>query len=103
MIEKLKQRWGINSNWQLSIIILVFSITGSFATKMAAPLTEFIGVTKEMGWYFYWPLRIAIIFPLYQIFLVIFGWLFGQHTFFWKFEKKMIRRMRLGFLLKRIN
>lgn len=100
MIEKLKNRWNIKSGWQLVMIIFVFSITGSLATFAAAPVTQFLGVTNEMGWYFFWPLRIAIIFPLYQIFLVIFGWLMGQHEFFWNFEKKMIRRMKLGFLLK---
>ena len=99
-MKRLKKRWGIDTNWQLIIIFLVFSITGSAATKIAGPVTETIGITKDLGWYFYWPARILIIFPLYQAFLVIFGWLFGQYAFFWNFEKKMIRRMRLGFLLK---
>ncbi|MGB5647230.1 MAG: DUF6787 family protein, partial [Muriicola sp.] len=32
--------------------------------------------------------------------LVLFGWLFGQFRFFWNFEKKMLHRIGLGFLLK---
>ena len=40
-MEKLKARWGIKHNWEILIIIIVFSITGSTATKLAAPLTEF--------------------------------------------------------------
>ncbi|MGA0828911.1 MAG: DUF6787 family protein, partial [Flavobacteriaceae bacterium] len=41
----------------------------------------------------YWPLRIGLIFPLYQLLLVFFGALFGQFRFFWNFEKKMLRRL----------
>ncbi|WP_350288636.1 DUF6787 family protein [uncultured Croceitalea sp.] len=100
-MEKLKQRWGIESNFQIVIIFIVFAITGSVSAKLAAPLTELIGITKEnvSGW-IYWPVRILLIFPLYQVLLVFFGWLFGQHKFFWAFEKKMLRRLGLGSFLK---
>lgn len=100
-MEKLKKRWGIDSNFQIVIIFIVFGLTGSAATKLAAPLTEFIGLAKETTdpWLF-WPVRILLIFPIYQVLLVFFGWLFGQFEFFWNFEKKMIHRLGLGFLLK---
>ena len=99
-MNKLKLRWGIDSNWQLFVIFLVFAITGSTSAKFAAPATDLVGITAEMGWYIYWPVRILIIFPLYQVLLIIFGWLFGEYKFFWNFEKKMLRAMRLGFLVK---
>lgn len=99
-MKKLKERWNVETNGQLFIIFLVFAITGSTAAKIAAPITEFLEIKKEMGWYIYWPVRILIIFPAYQVLLVFFGWLFGQFEFFWNFEKKMLRRMGLGFLLK---
>jgi hypothetical protein len=99
-MNKLKIRWGITSDWQLFVIFLVFAITGSTAAKFAAPLTDAVGITREMGWYIYWPVRILIIFPLYQVLLVFFGWLFGEYLFFWNFEKKMLRSMKLGFLFK---
>ena len=99
-MEKLKKRWGIESNFQIIIIFIVFAITGSVSAKLAAPLTELIGITKEnvSGWV-YWPIRILLIFPIYQVLLVFFGWLFGQFKFFWAFEKKMLKRLGLGFLL----
>lgn len=99
-MEKLKKRWGIESNFQIIIIFIVFAITGSVSAKLAAPATEFIGVGKEdvSGWV-YWPIRILLIFPIYQVLLVFFGWLFGQFKFFWAFEKKMIKRLGLGFLI----
>ncbi len=98
-MRKLKQHWNITSNWQLTVIFIVFAITGSTSAKLAAPLTEAIGITSDNGWYIYWPIRILIIFPAYQVLLVFFGWLFGEFHFFWNFEKKMLRSMKLGFLI----
>jgi len=96
-MDKLKQRWGISSNWQIAIIFIVFAITGSTAAKIAGPFVEFLGMTMEntSGW-IYWPVRILLIFPIYQVLLVSFGWLFGQFQFFWNFEKKMLKRMGLS-------
>ena len=46
-MKKLKQKWGLTSNWQVLAIILVFSINGSFATWIAKPVTEFFGLSAE--------------------------------------------------------
>ncbi len=93
-MEKLKQRWGIEHNWEILVIILVFGITGSTATKIAGPITEFIGLSKATTpGIIFWPIRILLIFPIYQVLLVCFGWLFGQFNFFWKMEKKMLSRI----------
>jgi len=105
-MEKLKKRWGIDSNFAIVMILLVFAVTGSSSLKIARPLLDYIGFTREifpMDWYFgvlYWTVRILIIFPIYQVLLIIFGWLFGQFNFFWSFEKKMLSRFGLGFLFK---
>ena len=40
-------------------------------------------------------MRITIIFPIYQILILIVGFLFGQFKFFWDFEKKMLFRLGL--------
>lgn len=101
MLDKLKQRWGITSNFQVVVIFIVFGITGSLSAKLAAPLTEYIGLQEgELSGWIYWPVRILLIFPIYQVLLVFFGWLFGQYRFFWDFEKKMLKRMGLGFIFK---
>jgi hypothetical protein len=93
-MNKLKERWGITSNFQIIIILIVFAITGSTAAKIAGPLTDFIGLNRETTnpWIF-WCVRIFLIFPIYQILLVFFGWLFGQFNFFWAMEKKMLNRI----------
>ncbi|MCF6306686.1 MAG: diacylglyceryl transferase [Flavobacteriaceae bacterium] len=99
-MERLKKRWGINSNWQVIIILIVFTVTGSTSVYIAKPVIEFLGITKDLGGFIYWLLRILVIFPLYQILLISYGWLFGQFNFFWKFVKKFLSRMGLGFLYK---
>jgi len=105
-MEKLKQRWGIDSNFAIIIILIVFSVTGSSAVFLAKPILNSIGLVRDSfseawwGGFIYYTLRILIIFPIYQILLVAFGWLFGQFKFFWNFEKKMLSRFGLGFLFK---
>ena len=82
--------------FQLIIILLVFSITGSVAVVIAKPVLNLIGLERitVVPWIF-WPIRILIIFPIYQIIILIIGALFGQFKFFWNFEKKMLSRLGL--------
>ena len=57
------------------------------------PILDFIGLKQAtISVWAYWPIRIIIIFPVYQISLLIIGTLFGQSEFFKKFIKKMFRR-----------
>ena len=95
-MNRLKEKWGITSNFQLIIILLVFSITGSIAVIVAKPALNLVGLDKEaLSPWIFWPIRIFIIFPIYQVLIVVVGALFGQFKFFWAFEKKMLAR--LGF------
>jgi manganese efflux pump family protein len=100
-LKRLKKHWNIKTNWQLFVILLVFSITGYSSLLIAKPILAFIGLPKETtNPWIYRPLRILLIFPFYQILIVVYGWIFGQFRFFWNFEKKMLRRIKLGFLIK---
>lgn len=99
-MEKLKQRWGLKSNWAFLAIILAFSLNGSFATWVAKPITELIGISAEHNGWIYWAIRIPLIFVMYQITLPFSGWIFGQFKFFWTMEKKALSRMGLSFLFK---
>lgn len=98
-MKKLKERWNVTSNWQLFIILIVFAITGFSSLQLAKPFLALIGIpdTFEPHW-LYRILRLVLIFPIYQILLVLIGFIFGQFTFFWEFEKKMLIRMKLGFI-----
>jgi hypothetical protein len=107
-MNKLKQRWGIQSNLDICLILIVFSITGSTSVFVAEPVLDYVGLKKEaftsQSWdiWLYWSVRILLVFPIYQVLLLIFGWLFGQFRFFWTLEKKMLRKLGFGFIFNRI-
>lgn len=98
-MASLKERWNITSNFQLVIIFVVFALTGSTSAYITRPILELIGITKQtMHPLLYWPLSILLILPVYKVLLIVIGTIFGQRVFFWNFVKKMLFRMKLGFL-----
>ena len=81
------------------VIFLVFAITGSLTVVVSDYIVLIFGVSKEtFGVLYYYLLRIILIFPVYQILLIIIGTIFGEFRYFWEFEKKFFRR--LGFKVK---
>jgi hypothetical protein len=102
-MEKLKKRWGITKNYQLVVIFIVFAVTGSTSAYLSKPVLAWLDITKDtsMRWdYIYTFLYIILIFPIYQVLLVFFGFISGQFKFFWGFEKRMLKMMGFGFLFK---
>ena len=97
-MKKLKARWGIQSNIQFTIILVVFAITGTTAARCAPPIATWWGINAATtpAW-LYWPLQLILIMPLYQVLLLLVGSLFGQFRFFWAFEKRMLARCGLTF------
>ncbi|WP_418262724.1 DUF6787 family protein [Flavobacterium faecale] len=99
-MKKLKERWRITSNFQLIVIIIVFAINGSLSAKISAFFLDALGITKEnTNILIYYVLLLILVLPLYPFMLMFFGWLFGQSHFFTPFSKKMIRSLKMGFLL----
>jgi hypothetical protein len=99
-MANLKQRWNLKNNWQVVVIILVFALTGSTAAMLSKPILNWLGISKDTHHLaLYIPLYLVIIFPIYQVLLVSIGFIFGQFDFFWNFEKKLLRAMKLGFII----
>lgn len=102
---KLKKRWGIKSNFQIIIILIVFAITGSLSLKVGHLVLESLGIEKNnfealfLGIYLYWICRILCILIVYKMILLTIGFLFGQFTFFWNIVKKMLKRIGFRGLL----
>lgn len=93
-MKKLKKKWGIKSNFQLIIIFIVFAVTGSSSLVVSQPILDYIGLNKgTINSWIYEPLRLILIFPVYQVLILIFGAIFGQFKFFWNLEKKMLSRI----------
>ena len=99
MLKKIKNKWGIKSNFQFLIIFIVFGITGSSSVVIGKPILDFFSISPNLfseipfGNLLYFILRLIIIFPLYQVLLIIFGAIFFQFSFFWELEKKILRKM----------
>ena len=101
LFKKLEKKWDLKYRWEMIRVFIVFAITGSSSVLIGKPIIKLIGITKEnLHSSLYWILYILIGFIFYQILLVLIGWVFGQYNFFWAFEKKMLNRMKLGFLIK---
>lgn len=91
MFDRLKQRWGLETNGQVLAVFAVFSLAGMMimpTRKLVFHLLHFDGRTpfwvKVVTW-------LIVVFPTYQFFLLVFGALFGEFRFFWEKEKKMGR------------
>ena len=73
-----------------------------FSLKLAKPILYFFGFNREifndifLGDFIYWLLRLTIIFPIYQLLLIFFGFLFFQFSFFWELEKKILTKIGFG-------
>ena len=91
MIEKLKEKWGIKSNWDVVAIIIVFAISGSSIMFVKPLWFNIFGVTDATPTWLRIVIWLAMVFPTYQAFLLIYGFIFGQFRFFWAKEKKMVQ------------
>lgn len=104
LFVKLEKKWQVKYKWEMIAIFLVFAVTGSASARVSGPLLEYVGFERiifSSEWFWsvlYWSIRILIIFPIYQILLIIVGTLFGQYKFFRSFEEKMLSRMGFSFL-----
>ncbi len=116
MLKKLKEKWGISTPFQMIIVFIVFGVTGSVAAKISGPIVSLLPINDLPG-IIYWPLRLLIIFPVYQVLLVLFGFIFGAivsvltfkkdrfvFNFFFnismKMSKKMMNWLSFGMLFK---
>jgi ferrochelatase len=90
MLRRFKKRWNIKSNFQLIIIFIVFSVTGSAALVVRKFAFHLLGIQTDTSLFIKIPLYILILFPAYQILLLIIGSLVGQFQFFYAFQKKTL-------------
>ena len=92
MFEKLKNRWNIQSNFQVIIILTVFAITGTSTVYVKKVIFDLIGMTAETHLLIKIPVYVVVILTVYNILLIIIGSVFGQYKFFRDFERKFFAR-----------
>jgi manganese efflux pump family protein len=98
-MKKIKERWGITSNFQLVIIFIVFAINGTLSSKVASSILDFFGFKIEsQNWFFYYFILMISITIIYPFLIMLIGFLFGQFDFFFKFGKNMLSKIGLGYI-----
>lgn len=76
------------------MILVVFACTGFTILFVKNPILDFFGVERGGERSFInTVLYLILVLPLYQIFLLIYGFIFGQFKFFWEKEKLIFRRI----------
>lgn len=88
-MKRLQHRWGLNSLWQVVAVLLVFALTGSTIVRIKPFVLPFMPWLQEMPGWLATTLYLVLMLPVYQLFLLFFGFLFGQFSFFWEKEKKL--------------
>jgi hypothetical protein len=95
-IARLQDRWKVKSVFQVIIILIVFACTGFTVLLIKRPLFAYwfpageVPLTASIA---YW----ILIFPVYNLFLLFYGFVFGQFRFFWDFEKRFFARIFSNF------
>lgn len=92
-IQKLKARWNLGSSVQVILVLLVFACTGISVMFLKDPLYKLVGIDEQTSAWIRIPFFIIAILPAYQVILLFYGFLFGQFSFFWNFEKRMFSRI----------
>lgn len=90
-VGKLQKRWGVSAS-QVFIILLVFACTGFSVMFLKKPIISFFTEGGEKSLMFS-VIYYILILPVYNLILLIYGFIFGQFTFFWNFEKRMMNRI----------
>ena len=96
-IARMQEKWGVQGPLQVSLILIVFALTGSSVVALKGPIFQILHVAPTEPIWLRSVLYLIFIFPLYQVLLLFYGFVFGQFSFFWEKEKKMIRAISRPF------
>lgn len=101
-LQRLQSKWQLKSLTQVLLVLLVFACTGTTILLIKNPLLSFFGIERgaDHG------LRntiayLLLVLPLYQIMLLVYGFIFGQFRFFWEKEKQLVQRIGKLFTRKK--
>jgi len=98
-LKRLQTKWKLDSLFQVVMVLVVFACTGFTILFIKNPILDFFGVEK--GGFVNTVLYLLLVLPLYQIFLLIYGFIFGHFQFFWEKEKQIFRRIGNAFSKKK--
>lgn len=88
----MQEKWGVSAQ-QFAVIFLVFALTGTTTAILTRYVTAWLGMDASTFWLWKILLRIGMLLLGYQVILLSYGALLGQWAFFWKYEKKLLRKL----------
>ncbi len=88
-LEKLKGKWGLKNLFQVIMILLVFSLTGMTVLLIRPLVFSWFGFDDQTKFITKAITYLLLVFPMYQILILVYGVLLGQFSFFWEKEKKL--------------
>ena len=92
MINNLVSFFGANSKYHLLKIFIIFGLAGSFSVILSDPLLQLVSIENFISNnFFYWLIRLILIFPIYQFVLIGLALVFGEFRYFKKFFTKFIK------------
>lgn len=97
-IQKLMERWGVQSYGGLLLILFIFSVTGMSALVVRKWVFTWLGFNAETPLWIEAIAWILVVFPSYQLLFLLYGFILGQFEFVWNFEKKSLHRLKSLFL-----
>ena len=91
--QRLKSRWDIESDKQVAIILVAFTLTGFSTLYIHYLVDQLLGIEKDSPFIYKALVFIVIVLPVYNILLMIYGSLLGQYKFFKNFIIKFFSRI----------
>ena len=96
MIQNLIKKFNAKSKIHLLVIFFVFGLSGTFSLWISSPIISALDLKNILNNYpIYIFFRVLIIIPIYQLILIVIATLFGEFEYFWKFEKKFLKRIKI--------
>jgi uncharacterized membrane protein len=94
MWKHLQRKWQVTPI-QLIWVLCVFAVTGSLTAYISQNITTWLGFTSATHWSWKLLVRLLVLLVGYQLILLTVAFVFGQFQFFWRFEKKILQRIRI--------
>jgi len=89
-IKRLQDRWQLKYAYQVWLILVVFACTGT-TVWLIKPFV--LGLFSNSQGIVFSIIYYILIFPVYNLILLLYGALFGLFGFFWSREKKMFNKI----------
>ena len=96
MINSLINFFGANSKVHLFKIFIIFGLAGSLSVFLSDPLLQLVSIENFISnKFFYWLIRLILIFPIYQFVLIFLALVFGEFGYFKKIFTKFINYFKI--------